>query len=104
VLTIAAGGVLTELLQDKVSRLLPVTKEEVESALDALAIAPVIRGYRGAKPANKAAIVEQILALQAFMQRHRHAVHEVEINPLLCTHDAAIAADALLVTQGVNLL
>jgi len=103
-MTLAAGGVLTELMQDKVSLLMPVTAEDIDTALESLAAAPLIRGYRGRQGANKAEIIKQVLALQAFMQRHRHAVHEVEINPLLCTHESAIAGDALLITQGVMLL
>jgi len=103
VLTLAAGGVLTEILKDRVSRVLPVTQTDIETALDELRIAPMIRGYRGKPGANRLAIVSQILGLQAFVEAHREHVYEVEINPLLCTTDSAYAADALLRTEEEDL-
>ena len=47
VLTIGAGGVLTELLRDTQSLLLPVTKDDVSRILNQLACAPLLHGYRG---------------------------------------------------------
>lgn len=96
VLTVASGGVLTEILQDGVSLLMPVTDMDVEIALETLNIAPMLDGYRGKPACDKPAIVKQILALQTFAQAHQSTLIEVEINPLLCTATSAIAADALL--------
>lgn len=94
VLTLAAGGVLTELLQDSASLLVPASRSAVAGALKNLRIAPVLEGYRGAPAANLEAILDSVMAVQD----HVTAAHpqEVEINPLLCTPAAAIAADALI--------
>ena len=96
VLTIAAGGTLTELMQDSTSRLLPVSEADVHEALDELRIAPVLNGYRGAHGADRQAIVTAILAVQAYVTRHADTIDEVEINPLICTPERAVAADALI--------
>jgi len=96
VLTIGAGGVLTELLSDSVSLLLPVTATDIEQALNSLIIAPQLNGYRSSAAVDMSAIIEQVLALQRFVEHHQHKLHEVEINPLLCSATSAIAADALL--------
>lgn len=96
VLTLGAGGTLTEILGDTVSLLLPVTEADVLEALAALRIAPVLRGYRGSPGACDAAIASAVMAVQDFVTAQAAAVEEVEINPLVCTDTRAVAADALI--------
>ncbi|QYX57878.1 acetate--CoA ligase family protein [Roseovarius sp. SCSIO 43702] len=96
VLTLGAGGTLTEILRDSVSLLLPVTETELRTALDRLRIAPVLSGYRGKPGADMAAIVDEVLAVQSYVEAHREMLEEVEINPLMVTPDKAVAADALI--------
>ena len=100
VLTVGCGGVLTEILNDSVSLLMPVNEVDVETALADLNIAPLIGGYRGKSSCNLAAIIDQVMALQRFVESHRNELVEVEINPLMCTANDAIAADALLLIEG----
>lgn len=96
VLTIAAGGTLTEILQDSVSLLVPASPTSVEHALTTLKIAPLLDGYRGASPANKDAILRAIRAIQDYTLANATGLQEIEVNPLICTPTDAIAADALL--------
>jgi acyl-CoA synthetase (NDP forming) len=94
VLTIAAGGVLTELLQDGVSLTVPASRREIEEALEHLKISKVLAGYRGRPACDLPKILDTIMALQDYVQSG--TVEEAEINPLLCGQDFAIAADALI--------
>ena len=96
VLSIGAGGVLTEILADVVNLLLPTNADAIASALQSLRSYPLLTGYRGAKPANLKAITDAILAVQACMIANAARIEEVEINPLICTATGAIAADALI--------
>ena len=96
VLTIAAGGVLTELLKDSQSLLIPTTEAEISHALHKLRISKLLDGYRGASAANYAAIIEAVMAVQNFVLANATRVEEVEINPLLCGAHRAVAADALI--------
>ncbi|MEM6588329.1 MAG: acetate--CoA ligase family protein [Pseudomonadota bacterium] len=96
VLTLAAGGTLTEILQDSATLLLPTTAAEIDTALGTLRMAPILDGYRGKPAAERAAIVEAVLAVQDYVTANAHRVEEVEINPLICTPDRAVAADALI--------
>lgn len=98
VLTLGAGGTLTEILRDSTSLILPVTADDIRAALDGLRIAPVLRGYRGAAAADIDAIVAAVLAVQDYVTAHPGALEEVEINPLICTARGAVAADALIRT------
>lgn len=94
VLTIAAGGVLTELLQDGVSLTVPAGRSEIEKALGKLKISKVLAGYRGRPACDLPKVLDTIMALQDYVQSG--TVEEAEINPLLCGQDFAIAADALI--------
>jgi len=102
VLTLGAGGVLTELLQDSVSLLVPAGPAEIKSALNSLKIARLLAGYRGAPAADIDAIVQAVMAVQTYVIANHGRLSEVEINPLICTTDRAIAADALIQTGDRN--
>ncbi len=96
VLTLGAGGTLAEVMQDSVSLLLPVGAKDIAAALRRLRLAPLLAGYRGAPAADGAAIVRAVLAVQAYVTANHGRVEEVEINPLICTPDRAVAADVLI--------
>lgn len=95
-LTLAAGGTKTEILEDSTCLLLPVVAEDIEAALLRLRMAPLLEGYRGAPPADWPAIIAVVLAVQDFVTAHHGLIEEVEINPLLCLEDGAMAVDALI--------
>ncbi|MEM7440851.1 MAG: acetate--CoA ligase family protein [Pseudomonadota bacterium] len=96
VLTLGAGGVLTELMQDSVSLLVPASAEAVADALKELRIHRLLEGYRGKPTANIAALIKAIMAVQDYTLQTSNGLEEVEINPLICTPDRAVAADALI--------
>ncbi|UWQ95326.1 acetate--CoA ligase family protein [Rhodobacteraceae bacterium M385] len=96
VLTLGAGGTLTEILDDTTQLLLPCSAEEITAALSRLRLAPRLKGYRGAPPADITSIASAVLAVQEYVTAHSQDVVEVEINPLLCTPTRAVAADALI--------
>jgi len=96
VLTLAAGGTLTEVWQDAASLLLPAAAEDIDAALDRLRIAPVLAGWRGAPAANRAAIHAAIRAVEAYAVDNTDRLVEVEVNPIICTPHRAIAVDALI--------
>ncbi len=96
VLTIAAGGIMAELLTDSVSLLVPSTAADITQAIGQLRIAKLLHGFRGQPAANIKAIVDTVMAVQSFVIEHVGRIEEVEINPLLCTPENAIAADALI--------
>ncbi|THH34882.1 CoA-binding protein [Aliishimia ponticola] len=99
VLTLAAGGVLTELLEDRTSLVLPVTEREVEQALTKLKLAKLLDGFRGKPAASRPAIISAVMAVQDYVLKNHPSVIEIEINPLICTPTRAVAVDALI-TKG----
>ena len=96
VLTLAAGGVMTEVLRDSETLVLPVTKDDVVQAFQRLKIAPVLNGYRGQPAASMSALVDAVMSVQAYVEQNMNDILEVEINPIIATPTAAIAVDALI--------
>ena len=99
-LTLAAGGVLTEILKDSVSLSLPVEEPDILTALEKLKIAPLLAGYRGKPAVDKAALVTAVLAVQDCVLDNRASFSEIELNPLILTPNRAVAVDALIKTGG----
>ncbi|MGF1550919.1 MAG: acetate--CoA ligase family protein [Paracoccaceae bacterium] len=95
-LTLASGGTRAEIHADRVTLLVPSMREAVRDALGRLRLAPVLAGWRGAPPVATEAIVDAVMALQAFVVAEHGRLDEVEINPLLCTAGEAVAADVLI--------
>ncbi len=96
ILTLAAGGVMTELMQDSTSLLLPTNEQSIIDALKTLRCFPLLSGYRGKPGADMTSIVNAVIAIQAYVVANVDAIEEVEVNPLICTSTRAVAADALI--------
>lgn len=94
VLTIGAGGTLTELLADTASLLIPASRGAVKDAVMSLTSARLLQGYRGAPAADIDAMLDAVQSVQDYVTATKP--QEVEINPLMCTPNGAIAADALI--------
>lgn len=102
VITIAAGGVLTELLDDKVSVLFPAHRNELKQSLTQLKMASLLTGYRNSPAAAVEQVLDTIEAVQAYVLANLHEVEEVEVNPLIVTQTRAVAADALIRKRHVR--
>ena len=95
VLTLASGGVLVELLDDSVTMLLPASDEVITAAINRLAIAQVLGGYRGAAMADFEPVIGVINRLAKSLADDP-ALSLVEINPLFVYADTVIAVDAVI--------
>jgi acetyl-CoA synthetase len=94
-LVIGAGGILTELLKDTKTLILPATRSEIERALSSLKLWKLVEGFRG-KSGDKAAVIAAVEAVASFAEAHRGLVEELDVNPLLVLPDGAVAVDALI--------
>ena len=99
-MTLASGGVLTELVADAVTILLPADRVELEEALGRLRVSRLLNGFRGAAPVDRTMIVDALSRLVAHLCREGNDVVEVEINPLFILRDRVCAVDALMRVSG----
>jgi acetate---CoA ligase (ADP-forming) len=99
VLTLGAGGMLTELLADVVHLVLPTDPPEIRRALLDLRCAPLLTGHRGAAAADLDELVAVVNRV-AGVALDRPDLLALEINPLVVTATGAWACDALAVVSG----
>ncbi|MGH3739186.1 MAG: acetate--CoA ligase family protein, partial [Micromonosporaceae bacterium] len=93
VLTLGAGGVLTEVLDDVAVRLLPVDELELRDMLAELKIAKLLAGHRGAPATDLSALGELVRRLEA-LTASWPAGFSLDLNPVLALPDRAVALDA----------
>jgi acyl-CoA synthetase (NDP forming) len=96
-IVLAAGGILTELYQDRVVRLAPVTAEGAREMIASVKGLQALAGYRGRPEGDLEALAQAIVALSRLAVTHP-AVAEAEINPLIVrpTGAGVVAVDALV--------
>jgi acyl-CoA synthetase (NDP forming) len=97
VVTVGAGGVLVELLDDVATLVTPFDAQDVHEALGGLRTAPLLHGHRGSTPLAVDALVDVVLAVQRLALDPAIGLRELDLNPVLVTATDAIALDALAV-------
>jgi acetyl coenzyme A synthetase (ADP forming)-like protein len=86
------GGVLVEVLQDVTFRLAPVSRAEALSMLDGIKAAALLRGVRGAAPADREALAAVVEAVGRIVSDHPE-IAELDLNPVFASPDGAVAVD-----------
>ncbi len=100
VLAVGLGGVWVELLADTSLRVLPVTTEEVKTMLGELRGSPLLRGARGALPADLDVLAWVIKKVADAAVSLNGSLRTLEVNPLWVNGDQVEALDVLVVTDG----
>lgn len=75
------GGVLVELYQDVSFRLAPLTRSDAQDMIDEVTASKLLRGFRGAPPADEEAIVDALLRISQLITDFPD-IAEVDVNPL----------------------
>jgi acyl-CoA synthetase (NDP forming) len=84
---------MVELLADVAFRIAPLTDVDATEMLAGIKGARVLDGYRGAPPADKAALQDLLLRVSALADAVP-AIRELELNPVRALPRGAVALDA----------
>jgi acetyl coenzyme A synthetase (ADP forming)-like protein len=87
------GGVLAELIGDAGFRIAPLTDVDAEELVCEGKAGRLVAGFRGAPPADKAALVDLIHRL-ARLAEDLPEVRELDLNPVIATAEGCVAVDA----------
>ena len=93
VLAVGAGGTAAELIGDVQLRICPIDGGDPAAMLAGLKLRPLLDGYRGGEPVDLAALEAVIARVGAIAGAHPE-IAELDLNPVIATANAAIAADA----------
>lgn len=96
---LGAGGIAAEVYDDTAVRLAPLGAADVAAMIDELAVARLLRGFRGKPACDIAALSEAVLAFSRMCLAFGDRLAEAEINPLfvLPVGQGVKAADGLVV-------
>jgi len=99
-ITVGAGGVLTEVLGDSHTRLLPVDEKEARDMVLSLKSAKLLQGFRGSPPADLDALSRAIVAVGDAAAALGLDLAALEVNPLRVLGNEIEALDALALWEG----
>lgn len=98
-IVIGAGGIYTELLNDKIVLMPESSREEVSEKLKSLKTYKLLTGYRGSKPVNMNKLVDTIMKFLDVAKHLSKWTQEIDINPVALSGDTIIALDALIINE-----
>ena len=87
------GGVYAELIGEASLRIAPLTDIDAEELVTTGKAGRLVRGFRGAEPADAESLVDLVQRLAA-LGEDMPAVAELDLNPVLAFPDRAVAVDA----------
>ncbi len=97
---VGLGGVLTEIMNDASMRPAGLLEGEGAEMLNELRMLPVLRGARGAQPADLEAIIDVISRIDSISRALGTRIQSIDINPLIALPNGALAVDALIVPSS----
>jgi acyl-CoA synthetase (NDP forming) len=93
---VAAGGVLVELLEDRVLAMPPLDGARGRSMIDRLRSRAALDGVRGAPAADVASLAEAISRLSLLASDLGDHLSALDVNPVIVSQDGCVAVDALV--------
>ena len=96
------GGIFVEVLKDVSLRITPLTEYDAEEMLNEIRASSILRGYRGAPPRDRKALVDVILKVGRVMEEVPE-VTDIDLNPIMSFPEGqgAKIADARVLIKKV---
>jgi acyl-CoA synthetase (NDP forming) len=95
-LLLGAGGTLVELMDDTVSLLLPLQRQDIHAALLSLKVRQLLSTIDEGENAHVDAIIDAVEAVIAYCSANNASLAELDINPLIVTPNGVIVVDAFI--------
>ena len=99
VILFGSGGVLVDVYGDHALALPPLNTTLAQRLMEQTRIFSALKGVRGRKPVNMAALENLLVRFSQFVIEQRW-IAEIDINPLLASPEHLIALDARIVLHG----
>ena len=98
-LLFGTGGVMVEVYNDVALRRCPITREDALEMIDEVKGARLLRGFRGAPPADVDTLADTLVSVSQMAAQLEGSLGELDINPLMVLPEGqgVKAADALAV-------
>ena len=90
------GGTAVDLFRDVAFASAPLTRERAARLVDGVRAAVLLQGWRGAPPADRAALVDALVRLSEFAALHAGEIEAIDINPLVVRQQGCVCLDAVI--------
>jgi acetyltransferase len=101
VILFGMGGTLVEVFKDRALGLPPLNTTLARRMMERTTIFEALKGIRGRPPVDIAAL-EQLLVNFSQLVAEQHWIKELDINPLMASHESLLALDARVVIHDVK--
>jgi acyl-CoA synthetase (NDP forming) len=101
VVAVGLGGVLVEVLGDVALRVVPVEHRDATEMLRELAGYRLLAGFRGAPPVDLDVVVDVVVRISSYAQRHPELV-ELDLNPVLAYPSGLLIVDARATVEAAD--
>jgi acetate---CoA ligase (ADP-forming) len=98
IVTVGAGGILVELLDDRRAALAPFGRTTARRLLDGLKLRRLLDGYRGGASVDIERLAEIVALFSVLAAELVDLIAEIDVNPLVAGRDI-LALDALVVAK-----
>lgn len=88
------GGTAAEIYRDTSLRMAPLKRRDVVSMVEGLKSHQLLQGFRGSRPINLEKLSSMMIAFSTLLMELKDHVESIDLNPVMCTEDNCIVADA----------
>jgi succinyl-CoA synthetase beta subunit len=99
VIMLGMGGTEVEIYRDTTLRMAPLRQRDVTSMLKALKGHELLKGYRGSESLNQQELTKTLMAFSDLVMALEPHFESIDLNPLMCSPERCIAADARIMLQ-----
>jgi len=94
VVMVGIGGTGVEVYGDTALRMAPLNENDVSSMLSSLKGAVLLKGHRGSQPVSISALIRLVMDFSALVMGISDHIESIDLNPVKCTRDKCVVADA----------
>jgi acetate---CoA ligase (ADP-forming) len=102
IVVVGAGGLLVELVADRVAALPPVGHSAALAMVARTAVYGLLCNPRGASPADLDALAATVAALSSLAVELGEALDAIELNPVVCSASGAVAVDVVVEAAAIR--
>ncbi|MBU0965479.1 MAG: acetate--CoA ligase family protein [Proteobacteria bacterium] len=103
IILLGIGGTSVEIYGDVAIRMAPLTPSDVHSMLHELKGGQLLSGYRGSAAVNKEKLARVLVDFAELVQDMVPYIESIDLNPLLCSGEGCVIADARIMLGDVFL-
>jgi succinyl-CoA synthetase beta subunit len=100
VILMGIGGTSVEIYKDTSIRMAPLVPRDVDVMVHGLRAHQLLEGYRGSTPINRQALTASLMAFSGFVMDCEGLIESIDLNPVKCTAERCIVADARIMLAG----